>query len=272
MKSKIFAKLKQEYASLGLGDEALLARAESLSATGLVTDENIDAVVAVQRGDLESIQRRMDKRVADALEKARKTREDEDKAKAEAEAKAKAEAEEKAEAERKAKEEAERKAREGEEALKAAQTQTQIPAGNDPNDRRIAALEKQIKDILDAAKRKDEDAAKSQKKLSEANADLLKRIEAITKESEEAKAAQARADFDRKITEKAKMLGVPQWRIDEGFTIAQDASDETIAMTLEKVANNITANLLPSPGGLPPIADGKPAKSEVDAIAASLVK
>ena len=52
MKAKIFAKLKQEYSSLGLGDEYLMSKADSLAATGLVTDDNIDAVVACQRKEI----------------------------------------------------------------------------------------------------------------------------------------------------------------------------------------------------------------------------
>lgn len=69
MKAKIFAKLKQEYSSLGLGDEYLMSKADSLAATGLVTDDNIDAVVACQRKELEGLQKANDKRVTDALEK-----------------------------------------------------------------------------------------------------------------------------------------------------------------------------------------------------------
>lgn len=77
MKAKIFAKLKQEYSSLGLGDEYLMSKAESLAATGLVTDDNIDAVVACQRKELEGLQKANDKRVTDALEKERKKHEEE---------------------------------------------------------------------------------------------------------------------------------------------------------------------------------------------------
>ena len=47
----------------------LQARAESLEATGLVTDDNIDLVVASQRKDLELMQSNTDRRVADALKK-----------------------------------------------------------------------------------------------------------------------------------------------------------------------------------------------------------
>lgn len=110
MKSKIFAKLKQEYPSFGLGDEVLMARAESLAATGLVTDDNVDVVVAAQKRDFAEMQKLNDKRVTDALEKERKkhaeeiaAREKADKEAAEAKAKAEEEARVKLEAEVKAK-------------------------------------------------------------------------------------------------------------------------------------------------------------------------
>ncbi len=59
MKEKIFQLLKQEYKSLGLGDEVLQAHAEMLDKMGLVTDDNIETVVASQKDFLESLQRTM---------------------------------------------------------------------------------------------------------------------------------------------------------------------------------------------------------------------
>lgn len=73
MKSKLFGKLKQAYASLGLGDEFLQAQADSLDAMGLVTEENIDSVVQSQKAFLESVQKTNDKRVTDAVKKANDT-------------------------------------------------------------------------------------------------------------------------------------------------------------------------------------------------------
>lgn len=89
MKDKIFQKLKQGYSRLGLGDEVLQAHAESLAATGLVTDENIDNVVNAQKGFLEGLQRNYDTRVSSATAKAREAakKEFEDAAKAAAERK-----------------------------------------------------------------------------------------------------------------------------------------------------------------------------------------
>ena len=72
MKDKIFQALKQAFPQLGLGDEILMARAEALDATGLVTEENLQAVVTSQKANLEALQKSNDKRVAEALAKAKK--------------------------------------------------------------------------------------------------------------------------------------------------------------------------------------------------------
>lgn len=76
MKNKIFNRLKQEYARLGLDDNFLLGLAESLANSGFVTDENIEGVVSAQKAYLESMQKSNDKRVQDAVDKAKKAAED----------------------------------------------------------------------------------------------------------------------------------------------------------------------------------------------------
>lgn len=73
MKNQLFSKLKQAYASLGLGDDFLQAQADSLAAMGLVTEENIESVVLSQKAFLESVQKTNDKRVTDAVKKANDT-------------------------------------------------------------------------------------------------------------------------------------------------------------------------------------------------------
>lgn len=93
MKDKIFQLLKQEYKSLGLGDEVLQAHAEMLDKMGLVTDDNIETVVASQKSFLESLQKDNDRRVTDAkkkFEEAQKAKEDAERKAAEEEAKKKA--------------------------------------------------------------------------------------------------------------------------------------------------------------------------------------
>lgn len=61
MKDKIFNALKQKYSHLGLGDETLQSVAESLANTGLVTEENLDTVVAGQESMLKGYQSTFDR-------------------------------------------------------------------------------------------------------------------------------------------------------------------------------------------------------------------
>lgn len=244
MKAKIFAKLKQDYASLGLGEEVLMGQAEALAATGLVTDENIDLVVASQRKNLENLQRNADSRVSKALEKQRKEHEEEIKKIREEAAKGGNEPKDKDIPEWYARER---------EAQKAAAEQR----------------EKQFNELLEASKQKYEDSVN---KLLEENKKLSSDYQSLRDESEAAKSAKAKAERIAKIKSTAEKLGVPQWRIDEGFNIADDANDEAINATLSTIANNIKTNLLPgNRSGF--TLDGKePSKEEVDSIANSLVK
>jgi len=248
MKNKIFAKLKQEYSSLGLGDEYLMAKADSLAATGLVTDDNVDAVVACQRKELEGLQKSNDKRVTDALEKERKKHEEETRKKEQ-------EAEE---ARRKAEEEAKGKVK----------PEVTDPAG----DPRYDELKKQFDEIVAAGKKRDAESAATIKALTDRNTELGKAVKDLTDKNTAAEAAAAKAARNAMIVAKAKELGVPQWRIDEGFIIADDATDEVVTETLTKVANNINTNILPGNRGMFPMAGNEPTKDELASMAANLVK
>lgn len=248
MKAKIFAKLKQEYSSLGLGDEYLMSKADSLAAAGLVTDDNIDAVVACQRKELEGLQKANDKRVTDALEKERKKHEEETRKK-EQEA-----------------EEARRKAEEEAAAKKKGEHTDPVKAPD------VEALRKQVEELTAAGKKRDEEYAANLKTLTESRDSLGKQVKELVDKNAASEAAAAKAARNAMILAKAKELGVPQWRIDEGFTIAEDASDEVIAETLTKVANNINTNILPGSRGGFPLAGNEPTKEDFASIAASLVK
>lgn len=72
MKDKIFNAQKQEYARLGLGDNILMGLAEMLAGTSLVTEENLQGIVAGQKAYLEDLQKSNDKRVQDAVDKTQK--------------------------------------------------------------------------------------------------------------------------------------------------------------------------------------------------------
>lgn len=76
MKEKIYQSLKQAYSNLGLSDDILQGHAEALDATGFVTDENLATIVAAQKTFLSSLQSGIDKRVTDAVNKAREKKEE----------------------------------------------------------------------------------------------------------------------------------------------------------------------------------------------------
>lgn len=305
MKAKIFAKLKQEYSALGLGDEVLMSRAESLAKMGLVTDENVDIVVAAQKSDLEAIQANTDKRVTDALSKERKKHEEEESRKAE-EAKKKADEEASAKADAQAKREAEEaetkrkadeaKKKEEEQALREAELAKVKEAGvsdsvieflkstlakadaqreesyNDAK-KKDSELEKRLQKILEASTQQQEE---SQKRFNEfmAQYEALKADhDALKTEAESAKKAKEAAERQNFIMTTAKSLGVPQWRIDEGFKLDDDATEQVIHETLSKVANNIRTGMLPSSAGHSfPISDARPTENEIGDLAKSIVK
>lgn len=230
MKEKIFQKLKQEFSHLGLGDVLLQAHAESLAAIGLVTDENIDTVISAQKGFLENLQKASDKRVTDAVSKAK------------ADAKKELETEE-------AKKKAEEETKKQEEQAK---------------------REKE-KDMPEWYKEEKAVNEKTIQELLEANRTLLKGLNDIKEENEVYKAEKTAAERNNLIVSKAKELGIPQWRIEEGFSIASDANEEVITSHLATVASNVKAQLLPGNKHSFPLSDNKPDKGEVDAIAKSLV-
>ena len=229
MKDKIFQKLKQEYSHLGLGNGILQAHAESLASLGLVTDENIDAVVAAQKSFLTNLQKDTDSRVTEAQKKAKESA----KTEYEAEVKRKAEGEERRKAEEAARKEKEKEMPEWYKAEK-------------------AANEKLLKE------------------LAESNKALKEGYNAMKEENEKFKTEKTKAERFNSIISKAKELGIPQWRIDEGFNIADDADDTAISEHLSKVSNNIKAQSLPGNRTVFPQADAKATKADADAVAKSL--
>lgn len=77
MKDKIFNSLKQNYSNLGLSDEILQGQAKALANTGFVTDDNLQTVIDGQKAFLASLQSGIDKRVTDAVNKAKGERKEE---------------------------------------------------------------------------------------------------------------------------------------------------------------------------------------------------
>lgn len=229
MKDKIFQKLKQEYSHLGLGNGILQAHAESLASLGLVTDENIDAVVAAQKSFLTNLQKDTDSRVTEAQKKAKES----------------AKTEYEAEVKRKAEDEERRKAEE-------------------------AARKEKDKEMPEWYKAEKAANEKLLKELAESNKALKEGYDAMKEENEKFKTEKTKAERFNSIISKAKELGIPQWRIDEGFNIADDADDTAISEHLSKVSNNIKAQSLPGNRTVFPQADAKATKADADAVAKSL--
>lgn len=278
MKDKIFQLLKQEYKSLGLGDEVLQAHAEMLDKMGLVTDDNIETVVASQKSFLESLQKDNDRRVTDAkkkFEEAQKAKED-----AEEEAKKKADEEAKKAAEEAEKKRLEELAKKNEMPEYLKKYFEEQAAEKKASEEARSKEREEFKKLVETLTRKNTDQAKTYNEQMEEQSKTIKELqETIQKQTEEAKAkeeaaakAKAKADHDAKILSKAKELGIPESRINEGFTLSDDATDETIETYLSKVANNYKALLQPQFGGSYRASEGEPTKEEVDNVAASLVQ
>lgn len=276
MKDKIFQLLKQEYKSLGLGDEVLQAHAEMLDKMGLVTDDNIETVVASQKSFLESLKKDNDRIVTDAkkkFEEAQKAKEDAERKAAEEEAKKKA-AEE---AEKKRLEELAKKNEMPDYLKKYFEEQT---AEKKASEEARTKEREEFKKLVETLTQKNTDQAKAYNEQMEEQSKTIKELqETIQKQADEAKAkeeaaakAKAKADHDAKILSKAKKLGIPDSRIDEGFNLSDDATDEAIDTYLSKVANNYKALQQPQFGGSYRASEGEPTKEEVDNVAASLVQ
>lgn len=247
MNEKLFLRLKQAYSHLGLAESILQAHADLLAGMGVVTDENVDEIVANQKTYLEGFQKYNDARVSDALRKSG------EKALKEAEEKARKEAEEAA---RKAKEEAEKAVPES--------VKTYLESIK-------AEREAERKQAEEAAKAAEEARKATEEAWNKKLGDMQNVLDTFKKENEDMKKAEALRQRKVLIETKAKELGIPQYRIDEGFVIADDADEAAISAHLSTVAKNIKAATLP--GRMSAVLAGQEAaKEEVDSIADSLVK
>ena len=143
------------------------------------------------------------------------------------------------------------------------------------------------KALADAKKTEDEAKAEAERKKAEEDAkktaenkdkpewqkemerekefkDLQEKYEALEKE----KAESARANT---ILSKAKELGIPEWRIKEGFAISAEADEAAINSHLTTVATNLKTANLPSNRLGHVLDDGKPSKEQISDIANSLI-
>lgn len=203
MKIKLFNALKQDHSKLGLSDEVLQAYAESLVATGLVTDENIATVSKGQETALKAYQSSIDK---ERTERANIKKElDELKAK-----------------------------------------------GGDPNPNpqptpKPDDLDSKLEALINAK------VTPLQEKLTAYE----------TKELKATRQAQ--------ILGKAKELGIPDWRINEGFTIGDDADEASINTALSAIKQNIVTAGLETSKGFPIDPNKTPSKEELDGIIGAIL-
>lgn len=93
---------------------------------------------------------------------------------------------------------------------------------------------------------------------------------ATAKELEEAKAMRSQQERASKIEKLANELGIPKWRIEEGFNIASDSSDDAIKEHLTKVSQNIKTNSLPQKNSFQMTSE-KERNETADAVAKSLI-
>lgn len=115
----------------------------------------------------------------------------------------------------------------------------------------LAALKgaKQVEGMPDWYKTEKEASEKQMKELLETNKKLMEGLTGLQSENKAMKEAAAQKARMDSIIAKAKELGIPQYRIDEGFMIAPDADESAITEVLTKVSNNIKAQSLPNRGG-----------------------
>lgn len=239
MKTKILASLKQAYSHLGLGDAILSSQADSLAATGLVNDENLGAIVEALKPFLESIQKGNDKRANDAVENATKA----------------------------LKKEVETLKKELEDKVVPPVEPKKVEPKSQPDEPKKEPIEEipaWFSKFLESNALAEETRKSDLKKLTEEFGKLKKDYDGARVEA----ARKARENF---ILEKAKELGVPQYRIEEGFAFAEDADESAITASLTTIANNIKANMLPSDKRFR-MGDDTPSKEEVSNIAKALVR
>ena len=302
MKEKILNALKQRYSAFGLGGDILTAHAEALDALGLVTEDNLQSVIDAQETYLAKLQQMNDKRVTDAaksVEERMKREQAEKEAKvAEAEANAKKEAEEKAKKEKEAKDAEERAKREAdekkakeeqerkqleklkkdedipeyfkkaqEEALKRA---TEERKEAEAQRKELADLVKSLRDDFNDKTKAFEDKVAELTNEKKAQSEIINKLKADA----DAKAAEeAKQKRHEKIISKAKELGIPQFRIDEGINIPDEADDDIITNTLSKMASNYKALGQREKGGYGLQNDShKVSKEEADDIAEMLCR
>lgn len=146
--------------------------------------------------------------------------------------------------------------------------------------------EDEAKAKIEAEKKKaEEDAKNADKDKPEWQKEMEKRFEEFSKKDTERESAyktlkekydalekkEAESARANTILSKAKELGIPEWRIKEGFAISAEADEVAINSHLTTVATNLKTANLPSNRLGHVLDDGKPSKEQISDIANSLI-
>lgn len=243
MKQKIFQALKQAYPQLGLSDEILSSHAAMLEA--FVTDENLSDVVAKQSPYLSALQSANDKRVSEAT------------------AKVKGDSQ-------KALDEAVKNAIE-EERKRVSEEKKGALEDKDKEPDFLTAFRKEMEQKDAQTKAERDELTEQIRQLIASGKKQEDSIKALKDENEAMKLEKSRVERESMILETAKSLGIPQWRIDEGFSLDSSLDSEGIKSTLSKVASNIKTAGLQGNGGRF-LGDDVVSKEDIDALADSILK
>lgn len=246
MINKIFSNLKTEYAQLGLGDDFLKQIAESIFATGIVTDDNLDAVIKAQKTMLLAFQKNNDKRVTEAIKKATDEKQKTDEANKALQT-------------------------ELEELKKELTNKDKIPPSS--NDDTFDEIKKQYDQKFAESATALDTLRQQIETLVKANKEQGDKLTVMQTENNAMKAEKARMEREAFISNTAKELGIPEWRTKEGFAIAPEADNDTIKNYLSSVANNIKTAVIPQGlnGRLAPLNGNTATKAEVEAVVGSIL-
>ena len=103
------------------------------------------------------------------------------------------------------------------------------------------------------------------------NAYFDSKVKPIQDELNAYKDKESKAARQSLILGKAKELGIPEWRINEGFTIADDADETSINTTLSGIKQNIVTAGLETSKGFPIDTNKTPSKEELDGILGNIL-
>lgn len=256
METQLFTKLKTKYSHFGLGDEILKTHAKMLVASGFVTSENIDNIVDMQNDYLSGLQKLNDKRVTDALAQLKVTT-DEDKAKA---------------IEKLKEELLKAHGTEKEELLKQIEElkrKKEDPEEKDEKDEKGNEMKAYIDTLLgkmnETAKIKQEELNKRIEDILAISKKQSDELKALVQENETMKREKATQERNVFITDTAKKLQIPEWRINEGFVITDAMENAEIETYLGTIANNLKVAALQGSrmGGVVTVDGEKATKEEV---------